>query len=449
MGQLLRAGAASVVITPPPGIDQGGYGGRAGPATGVHDDLEGAALCVEEVKTGTTAILLTADLVGIDAHTAAEVRKRIAARAAVPAGNIMLTCSHTHAGPAMPCLPTLGACDSDYLDELKTRLTAVALNAWERRAPARISAGAAPVTLSWNRRDGDRNHPDHNRGTIQREVDVLRLDDLEGKVKAVWMCYPAHPVTLRQDNLSYSADWVGAARAELARHFPNATILFAQGCAGNLVSWPHDGSFETVAKQGKTFAAAVGRALAQATPTKTTTVAGHAETIPLHLEDPPSVEDARGLLNECRRERDTKWEHANYGWRQVLAGNVAWAERLVTLAEEGATNLTAPYEVQVVRIGDFAVVGLDGEVFVEYALRLRRESPFSWTAVAGYTNGNIGYVPTAAAFAQGGYEVDTAIRYYGTLRLRPDCESSILTTAGSLLEAAATAGEPLPERTDR
>ncbi len=35
-------------------------------------------------------------------------------------------------------------------------------------------------------------------------------------------------------------------------------------------------------------------------------------------------------------------------------------------------------------------------------------SPFKHTLFAGYTNGTIGYVPTRAAYAEGGYEVTQA-----------------------------------------
>jgi len=171
----------------------------------------------------------------------------------------------------------------------------------------------------------------------------------------------------------------------------------------------------------------------QATPSVTRIVGGESQELQLPLRNPPPPDEARALLEQCRRERDEKWAGASYGWRQLLDGAVEWAERVVALSEADASGATVPYEVQAVRIGDFAIVALDGEVFVEYALALRQDSPFAWTAVAAYSNGNVGYVPTAAAFGRGGYEVDTAIRYYGTLRLLPDCERLILETARTLL----------------
>jgi hypothetical protein len=61
-------------------------------------------------------------------------------------------------------------------------------------------------------------------------------------------------------------------------------------------------------------------------------------------------------------------------------------------------------EVQVLRIGEIALAGLPGEVFVEYGLKIKKESPFPRTFVIGLANDWIGYVPTARAFQEGGYE---------------------------------------------
>ena len=62
----------------------------------------------------------------------------------------------------------------------------------------------------------------------------------------------------------------------------------------------------------------------------------------------------------------------------------------------------------VVTIGDLAFVGIPGELFVELGLALKANPHFAQTFVAGYCNDLIGYIPTRAAYPEGGYEVDTA-----------------------------------------
>ena len=46
-----------------------------------------------------------------------------------------------------------------------------------------------------------------------------------------------------------------------------------------------------------------------------------------------------------------------------------------------------------------------GEVFTELGQSIVARSPFPGTIFSGYTNEAIGYVPTPAAYSEGGYEV--------------------------------------------
>jgi neutral ceramidase len=45
---------------------------------------------------------------------------------------------------------------------------------------------------------------------------------------------------------------------------------------------------------------------------------------------------------------------------------------------------------------------------IEIGQSIVARSPFQHTLFAGYTNGTTGYVPTRAAYAEGGYEVTHA-----------------------------------------
>jgi len=404
----------------------------------VHDDLRAGALCLE---AGETVLLMTADLVGLDADSVRQVRESIAERTSVPAAHVMITCSHTHSGPATPCLPYLGRPDPSYLEALKARLIEVAAQAWEARAPASWGASRQEVLVGINRREvrgGQMVLGRNEAGTTAPYVDVLRVDGPAGQPMAIWMCHPAHAVTLGGDNLLISADWPGYAQRAVERDHQGVLALFAQGCCGNINSEPR-GTFEMAEQQGERLAEAVTKAVAGVATEPTAEVSSATEGLALPLFDPPPLEEARATLQQHQRERAEKWAEANYGWRILLDGLVDWAQRIVTLAEQGATGLTLPFEVQAVRIGDFGIVGLPGEVFVEYALNIGRDSPCRLTAVPAYTNGNVGYVPTAAAYPEGGYEVQTAIRYYGTTMLRPEAEQMILASAQRLLSQTCPA----------
>jgi hypothetical protein len=71
------------------------------------------------------------------------------------------------------------------------------------------------------------------------------------------------------------------------------------------------------------------------------------------------------------------------------------------------------YEVQVLRIGDTAFVGLPGEPFVECGLRIKLASPTYPTYIVHCTTTYVGYIPIRKAFDRGGHEVNT--RYWAKL----------------------------------
>jgi hypothetical protein len=66
-------------------------------------------------------------------------------------------------------------------------------------------------------------------------------------------------------------------------------------------------------------------------------------------------------------------------------------------------------ELTAIRLGgSVGLVTAPGEIFTEIGQSIVARSPFPHTLYAGYTDGTIGYVPTRAAYPEGGYEVSHA-----------------------------------------
>ena len=62
-------------------------------------------------------------------------------------------------------------------------------------------------------------------------------------------------------------------------------------------------------------------------------------------------------------------------------------------------------EVQVFTFGDqVAIVGFPGEMFAEFGLNLKEDSPFPITIVAELANGAYTYIPNRVAYEEGNYE---------------------------------------------
>jgi hypothetical protein len=59
-------------------------------------------------------------------------------------------------------------------------------------------------------------------------------------------------------------------------------------------------------------------------------------------------------------------------------------------------------------VGNVGIVGLPGEIFVEYGLQIKAQSPFNRTFVVELANDYVGYCPTDLALQEGGYETRLA-----------------------------------------
>ncbi len=112
-----RAGAASVVITPPLGTSLAGYLVDR-KAEGVHDDLYANALVVDD-GSGPLA-LLSLDLVAISSATAQGIREAIQKETGIQPDRVLIAATHTHTGPAT--ISVFGSeADEEYLRTLITR----------------------------------------------------------------------------------------------------------------------------------------------------------------------------------------------------------------------------------------------------------------------------------------------------------------------------------------
>ncbi len=431
----LKAGTAQIVITPPVGVDLCGFAGRPGPSEGVHDDLYAKALYLASDEG--EIVMVTADLIGLSAQDVAAVRDIVHREAGLPPDAVMVSCSHTHSGPATRCIKYLGDWDQAYLDVLVRKIASVAVMAARRAQPAVVGWHREPACIHVNRRQrtkaGVRIGVKEG-GVTLPWVDVLAVEQVGGRPLACWFTHAAHAVTLRADNLLISADWPGYAQRALEGACPGATALFAQGCCGNLNSHPQ-GSFEIAERQGWVVAGAALKGAALAEKTGDAAIGYASGVVRLPLQDPPPLEEAEAILQDVLAQREAQQATAPYQMRKTLDGYVEWARQLVELARRGE-KLSIDFEIQALRIGDGLVVGLPGEVFAEYALAIANfyDGP---TAVVAYTNGNFGYVPTRAAFEEGGYEVQTAVRFYLPLMLAPQCEELILEAAKQLVGGLA------------
>src|SRR5687768_2107422 len=91
-----RAGWSRIAIEAPPGVPLAGFGEREGaPSTGLRDQVWVRAFAIEAGEH--RVVLVTADLLELDAGTSDEIRDRLAPE--IDPRAVFFTASHTHSGP--------------------------------------------------------------------------------------------------------------------------------------------------------------------------------------------------------------------------------------------------------------------------------------------------------------------------------------------------------------
>ena len=417
----LRAGAAARDITPRGPCFLVGYPHVERQSTGVHDPLLASALCLG--RTGGDALVFVAlDLLFIDPPTARRIRRAVAERASTSEERVFVSCTHTHSGPVTVDMlswrddPVVPPADAGYLRFLRERVCGAVECALARAVPAELAWGSVHVDgVGGNRLAAD--------GIRDPEAGILVVRSQRGgSPLSLSVVYSMHPTVLHEDTTLFSADFPGSARQHLHETLGDElVVLYHTGPCGNQSPRYH--------VSGQTFAEAerLGRLLGERVAcgigrmpdelfAREPVLDARIMPVDLPLRRFPSVAQARAHLERAvRRYEELRAAGAEHGPVRTAECAVFGAEEAVALAryqEAGEVARTAsrytPAEVQAVRVGEGALVGLPGELFVEYGLEVKRRSPIE-SFVVSLVNGELqGYVVTPEAALAGGYEASNA-----------------------------------------
>jgi neutral ceramidase len=432
------AGAARANITPPVGHRMSGYGNRTHGSVGIHDDLRSKALYLND---GTTrAAIVANDLLYLGAPAVAEIRRRVAAAAEIPAGNVFVCCTHTHAGPDTAYGdPAEDPMRAAYMETLFYKIAGAVAEARRNAVPARMARSRAPVQCGINRRERT---PDRGvilgrnpLGPVCRDVDVLRFDDAaSGAPLAVLFSHAVHGTTLGGDNYLTTSELSGRAERFVEEAFPGTVAMFCNGCAGDINPDPR-GTFEWIDLLGKRLGAAAAGAATQVGEAVEPAIVCHTGTVLLPIEEIPSREACRKEVEEAEAAvRALEGQPPGRRWQPER--RLRLARQMSAASESGQVDPGLPVDIQAVGIGEAALVGLPGEVFVEIGMEIARRSPFPRTLAVAYANGAVGYIPTAREIPDGGYEIGVVrARHQGRV-IRPEADEALIEGAVRVLTEA-------------
>ena len=435
-------GVARRDITPPPGI----FFRVWGPATldvprGVHRPMTLTALALRG-EDGDPVVLLALD-VGWWAMVEDEWRVRggILEALGLDPGRLLVSLSHTHAGP-QTCTTEAhqpgGELIAPYLDSLRDAGVEAAREAIDGARPGRLEWAYGLCDLATNRelREGGRFLVGFNpEGEPDATLLVGRASSAEGAVLATLVNYACHPTTLAWQNDQISPDFVGALR-EVVEDATAAPCLFLQGASGDL--GPREGFVGDPAvpdRHGRRLGYAVLSTLTgMLPPGGALTLAGAVESgAPLAMWEPArAVPDGRleasfePVAVELKpiptlEELAERWSGID---ELSLRERLKRAERLAGIYG----RLDPPsHPAWVWRLGGAALVAHPGEAYGRFQQGLRARFPRTAVAVLGCTNGpGWVYLPPRELYGSDRYPVwQTPLAAGSMERLEEACARAI------------------------
>jgi hypothetical protein len=381
----LNIGAAKVDITPVTSCWMAGYGNRYenGPmSSGAYDRLHARAFVAE--GEGGLAALVSCDLCFLDPDTVNDVRAIVGGPLGIPPERLMAVATHTHAGPVTEYPhPNAPKTNLEWLDALAHKMAEAVFLAAMRRRPARLGVVRGESRIAMNRQqtfeDGTVSLGAAPEKPADTAVIAAVIDSGEGQPIARLIHYNCHNTTLGPKNSLFSADYAGRAMSAVEAQIGGGVVCpFVNGGAGNADPYYRvleDAADPRVQEVADTFTRDVLKTLAS---------------------EPAFGADGRvaGGFHDIALPRK-------------LAGIEAGLGRFKRI------------RAQALRIGDLVVVGSPNEIVCEIAMNIKKRSPAANTLVAGYCANAIGpwhprrdgvggYIPAAAHYDFGGYEVQVS-----------------------------------------
>ncbi len=381
-----RAACVKIDITPDTPQWLQGYGPRQ--STGVHDRIYHRIAVLDD---GTTTVcLVSTDICTISPAFYHDFCEKLKRETRIRRKNFWWSTTHTHSAPHvgpqdLACLfsGTLGdrfsiKHDTAYWAAVEDKLLTGIKEALTQLEPARLgivsSTAAANVNRRQRREDGRIVLGVNPEGPVDRQLGVFRLERPDGALIGLIANYAIHGTALGGKNQLISGDVPGFA-AQYVERSTGVPMLFINGAEGNAAPL-HSVGANIEDPRLKEYDTLLGkRILAANRAIETTTAEVRLQMGRIVIETP---------------------RKAGLGWSEDLA-------EYSPPSADSTPQVGIPVYSLIIN-NDTVIWAAPLELFSEVSLAVRKASPFAHTFYFGLTNGSLLYLPTKAAFAEGGYE---------------------------------------------
>jgi hypothetical protein len=387
-------GTAEVDITPPIGT---ALPGHIYPriSKGIQDPLYIKSIVFESQGQRLAYVIL--DLIALDRKEGDKGVALAAERSGISQDHIVWAATHTHTGAYTTHIfsPDNSVINKAWLETIPEKFADCVAAADAAKVPARMSRLCAfNNSLLHNRRllfkDGRAINTWKlieadtqcigSSGPVDPEIGILAFDDLNGNLLSVLFHFSLHTNTNFGEY--FSADYPGVVAARIRERFGSGvSTLFLPGAQADINS-----PGQRYKEVGDTLAKLIIAELDKRQP----------------VEEPPMLvavkKEVEVPFRDFTKDQKERIEKAGYHGGSLDV----FLKEVELLRKEGKTS--AKTVLQAWRIGDIGFASLPGELFVEWGLKIKRESPFPWTYPIELGGDYLGYLITDRTWKDGGYE---------------------------------------------
>jgi hypothetical protein len=420
----IKAGASKVDITPPLGtIINGDFISHY--ARHVHDTMYAKAIVLKDPNT--TVAICVVDICAMKRSLLDEVKKQVQQQTGIPANNILISSTHTHASGSVESL-LLGAADLPYRQKLKGLIVEAIVKAFHNLVNVDIGFGAldVPEYVLCRRYVMEEGYEAIN--PVTGQLDKVKTNPFGAEKSIVapvskpdcQVCYIAIKnednewlAVLANYSLHYVGDWEnGTISPDYFGEFSKQlkiqlgasedfVAIMSNGTSGEVNIWDfmNAGRFPKVNfEKSRLIGGDIADRLVLSVPAiewqSSVALAAGFQELPINVRKP----DASTLLRAKEIVSTTDYEDAkgtDFETMQQL-----YARELVLLNDFSNSVI---FPLQALKIGNIVIGALGGEFFAETGLTLKREIPHRYFTIT-LANDYVGYVCPAHEIEKGGYE---------------------------------------------
>jgi len=421
---ITTAGIAKVDITPVEKLSSGNFFNAEEFKAGIHDKLYARFLLLENKRE--MIVLIVCDLIGLPGNQIAIIKDAVKRKFKFYDCAVVITATHTHSSP--DTIEFFHSIDLKYINYIAEIIADGADRARQKKQECQIGSINGEISgLSRNRRikmkDGTvqaewwqpKREKISGRGSVDLEIIVTEISELNGKSIAILFNYACHQ-TISCANKAYSADFAGQAMKIIEKE-TGAISFFLNGACADINPDVNDSDYTTMESLGNKLAQKVLILRKEIKFEKIWRVNSNIQDVQLEWRKFPTRENILKQIKEIKTTMQKLKNDRDYeSITRFIEPELRRIKDQLYVVENNLHKKIIDTEINSIVINNIVFLTIPGEYFTELGIAIKKGSHFSHTCIISNCNGFIGYIPTLAAFNEGGYEVSPPRRIS---RLKP------------------------------